>query len=49
MVVMILEAVPVGLRGELTRWLTQVAATVFRRPDQQPGPGGTVGAGGRAR
>lgn len=29
MVVMILEAVPVGLRGELTRWLTQVAATVF--------------------
>jgi CRISPR-associated protein Cas2 len=29
MVVMILEAVPVGLRGELTRWLTQLAPTVF--------------------
>ncbi|MCC7000500.1 MAG: type I-E CRISPR-associated endoribonuclease Cas2, partial [Deltaproteobacteria bacterium] len=29
MLVMILEAVPVSLRGELTRWLTPVTSTVF--------------------
>jgi CRISPR-associated protein Cas2 len=29
MLVMVLEAVPVGLRGELTRWMTPVASTVF--------------------
>lgn len=29
MLMMVLEAVPVGLRGELTRWLTPVTSTVF--------------------
>lgn len=29
MLVMVLEAVPSGLRGELTRWLTPVSSTVF--------------------
>ncbi len=29
MVVMILERVPVGLRGELTRWLLEAKAGVF--------------------
>ena len=29
MVVMILESVPIGLRGELTRWLLELRAGVF--------------------
>lgn len=29
MVVMVLERVPVGLRGELTRWLLELKAGVF--------------------
>ena len=29
MVVMVLERVPVGLRGELTRWLLELRAGVF--------------------
>ena len=29
MLMMVLEAVPTGLRGELTRWLTPVTSTVF--------------------
>lgn len=29
MIVMVLESVPVGLRGELTRWLLELRAGVF--------------------
>lgn len=29
MLVMVLDAVPVGVRGELSRWLTPISATVF--------------------